>query len=509
MKKIEKFLEFELPLAISEEEINIYFEKYKLGDLAARDLLITGNMRLVSYVVLSKFNHTAYEMKELFSVGLLGLIKSVDSFDKAKGIKFATYATTCITNEILMFFRREKKYTNIVRLEDSLSVDYEGHELRFEDVLEDQKADFVSDYLNNELYLKIRELVEQMPERDRTIIKLYFGFDGEIFTQREIAAKLGITQSYLSRIINKLVKKIGGQLKNVKLFEMPEVTKTGKKNSVKEFSKSSVMKSLDNLDKVIVSKRKVKSIYQYFGDYTRGQIDEMLAKLSVDEKKLLMLRYGADLDHPVTTLEWSKEYSKQFYGRLVPKMRNLLACSKTCYEESLKQHEEVLQVDVMKSVDYGISDKCYQNKQLVAELEKEVVVVETNLSDKKPKIDFELVKGELVKLASSSNEKLSLNLNCNEDYLWVLDLFKPTDLSKIMARYSLQEIMIIVLKLGYVNGQFYETQDISKFLCVPAEMVREITTNFLRECKENINKSIDEIIAYTTTQSVLKKKKVD
>lgn len=203
---------------LNKTELHDYFEKYKAGDYTARDILIQHNVRLVIYYVVTKFKKTSYDLQELVSVGMIGLIKSVDTFDVSKNILFASYATKCIRNEILMFLRKEKKYLNIDSLNRTLNLDEK--EITLEDILCDESVELEYDYEKKELYQRLRKVVNMLPELDRKVMELYFGFlNNKPLKQAEIEKQLGFSQSYISRIISRNLKKIKTILEDESTYE--------------------------------------------------------------------------------------------------------------------------------------------------------------------------------------------------------------------------------------------------------------------------------------------------
>lgn len=305
MKYYELFITTELPKPLSKKELFEYFEKMKLGDTTAREEIINHNIRLVRNQVLKKFSNTPYDLKELFSVGMIGLIKSVDTFDISKNSQFSTYSTRCIDNEILMFMRKGEKYIHDASLDYTIGNDKKGNELHLEDVLADENSDFVSQYEDNETYKQIRKIVYKLPEREKNIIIKHFGFvDNDPMSQKAIARELGISQSYVSRIVKKVLQKINNELNSQEV-----INKSVSKDKEREVKKMA---------------RKLQSIYQVFNEYSREQIDEMLSRLTEDEKLLIMERYGSDLDNPIVSENWNEKKRNKFYGVLYPKMRKIL-----------------------------------------------------------------------------------------------------------------------------------------------------------------------------------------
>ncbi|MBO5327289.1 MAG: RNA polymerase sporulation sigma factor SigK [Clostridia bacterium] len=189
---------FPPPLSAAEEQA-AFFAKRE-GDDAAREKLILHNLRLVSHIV-RKYYSTAKNQEDLVSIGSIGLVKAVDSFNPENGTRFATYAAKCIQNEILMHFRSQKKLSAEVSINETIDVDRDGNPLTYIDVIATE------DNIEEEVDLKVksalvRRLVEQvLEERERQIIILRYGLGGgEPHTQREVAQMLGISRSYVSRI---------------------------------------------------------------------------------------------------------------------------------------------------------------------------------------------------------------------------------------------------------------------------------------------------------------------
>lgn len=198
---------FEKPLSADEERQ--YLVKYKNGDNSARNILIERNLRLVAHIV-KKYSSNANNADDLISIGTIGLIKSITSFDVDKGTRLATYAARCIENEILMSLRSGKKRQNEVLLQDPVGKDSEGKEISLIDKL---GTDSESVFDEVEVKLQIKTLYEKMKEalksRERRILELRYGLcGGETFTQKEIAKMMNISRSYVSRIEKKAIKKL-------------------------------------------------------------------------------------------------------------------------------------------------------------------------------------------------------------------------------------------------------------------------------------------------------------
>ena len=202
---------FPEPLSKEEEEVEI--NKMLLGDKVSRNKLIEHNLRLVVFLA-KKYESAGYDLEDLVSIGTIGLIKGIETYKPDKNIKLATYASRCIDNEILMYLRKTKKKRTEVSFEDSLSFDSEGNELHLEDVL-GTKEDIVTKPIEDELdkYLMYKE-VDKLGKRDKEIIELRYGLNGKKeMTQKEVANLLGISQSYISRIEKKVIKKLSNIIK--------------------------------------------------------------------------------------------------------------------------------------------------------------------------------------------------------------------------------------------------------------------------------------------------------
>ncbi|XZK77340.1 RNA polymerase sporulation sigma factor SigK [Clostridium perfringens] len=205
------------PKPLNEKEEKIYLERLKDGDVEAKRVLVERNLRLVAHIVkkYSSNYQNSKEMDDLISIGTIGLIKAIDSFDTNKGIRLATYAAKCIDNEILMFFRNTKKTKGEVFLQDPIGVDKEGNEICLIDILSSD-SDSVLEAVENSL--QVKELYKKMSDvlspREKEIIQMRYGLlDGDIKTQREIARILGISRSYVSRIEKKALKKLNKEFK--------------------------------------------------------------------------------------------------------------------------------------------------------------------------------------------------------------------------------------------------------------------------------------------------------
>ena len=202
-----------LPEPLSKIDEYNYLIKAQNGDIEAKNKLIEHNLRLVVYLS-KKYDNTKIDLEDLVSIGTIGLIKGISTYKVDKNIKLATYASRCIDNEILMYLRKNKKRNADVSLEESLSYDSEGNELHLEDIF-GTEDDIVTINIEDDDMKKILiEEINKLPKRDKEIISLRYGLFGKKeITQKELAKKLNISQSYISRIEKKVIKKIKESIK--------------------------------------------------------------------------------------------------------------------------------------------------------------------------------------------------------------------------------------------------------------------------------------------------------
>ena len=474
MNNYELFIDgYRLPQPLIKDELDKLIKEACSGSKEARDKLIIHNIRLVLHEVTNRFRNIDYDKKDLVSIGSIGLVKAVNTYDITKEVKFATYAVRCIDNEILMFLRKVKHDKNIDSIDKVLFYGKDGSELKLEDILSDD-SDLVIDHENSETYKIIRQLINQLPDRDKEIIMLHFGFyNDRIYTQKEIADKFHISQSYVSRVITKIVNKLGKQLESVRVTELnikPKVKLKEKTNR---------------------KMKKLQTIYEYFKDYTREQVDEMLIKLSEEERALIILRYGEDLDNPVQ-LKLTKEDNYRFYGLLVPKMKRLLANPYGYYGKRGRKTNNLQQ----KSIENEIIDK--QSQETVLATEEQASV--TSVHETREEVEAELVskketKEESIQVAKSDEVSNDITKN---DCLKMLELLRTPTFTEMMSILTAKESIIISLKLGYVDGKYFSTESIAQFLGIEETEVIEATKKVLLLYKENINSFLDNIIKVVT-----------
>lgn len=196
---------FPQPLSSTEEKK--YLELLGKGDVVARRILIEHNLRLVAHVA-KKFENTGEDKEDLISIGTIGLIKAINTFNTGRGTRLATYAARCVENEILMHIRSRKKTKQDISLHDPIGIDKDGNEITLEDVLgsnPDVVLDAVESIILNE---KLQRVIARLKSRERKVLLMRYGLNGKRHTQREVAAELNISRSYVSRIEKKIISHI-------------------------------------------------------------------------------------------------------------------------------------------------------------------------------------------------------------------------------------------------------------------------------------------------------------
>ena len=209
-----------LPEPLKKDEETEYILRNMDGDIEAKNKLIEHNLRLVVFLS-KKYENTGVDLEDLVSIGTIGLIKGISTYKLDKNIKLATYASRCIDNEILMFLRKNKRRKTEISFEDSLSYDGEGNELHLEDIL-GTDPDVVTKGIEEETEKSLlHNEITKLNKRDKLIMTLRYGlFNNEEMTQKEVAEYLGISQSYISRIEKKIIRKIKS---NVNIWQIVNI----------------------------------------------------------------------------------------------------------------------------------------------------------------------------------------------------------------------------------------------------------------------------------------------
>ena len=198
---------FPAPLSPSEEKY--YIQKYTEGDLEAKHILIERNLRLVAHVI-KKYQTLEEDPEDLISIGTIGLIKAVVTFNPDKGNRLAAYASRCVENEILMYLRSKKKTGKEISLYEPIGTDREGNEIRLYDIIETEEDDIPDKiHLKENIQILYEKVENELSSREKLVLKMRYGlYNGEEYTQREIARQLGISRSYVSRIEKSAVEKL-------------------------------------------------------------------------------------------------------------------------------------------------------------------------------------------------------------------------------------------------------------------------------------------------------------
>ena len=196
------------PDPLTDEEEEKYIKKMQNGDKEARSKLIEHNLRLVAHIV-KKFEHDINIQDDLISIGKIGLIKGIDTYSSYKNVKLTTYCARCIQNEILMYYRSNNKYNKNISINDSIGYDKDGNEITIIDVLKSDKPDFALDLYEKENIRLLSEYVKVLNKREKEIITYRYGLNNnDELTQKEIAKKLHISRSYVSRIEKRALTKM-------------------------------------------------------------------------------------------------------------------------------------------------------------------------------------------------------------------------------------------------------------------------------------------------------------
>ncbi len=270
---------------LTEAEFKYYFAKFWQGDMEAREVLIMRNMRLVAKAMTSFFG-VPFAKEDLHHLGILALIKSVDTFDYTQNIKFSSYAMRCIYNEIYVYMRNNQKALNDIDL-SSVEFCINSTNESVEEQIEDK-----------DLKTIIRGIVESLPNTERTIIELYFGFyHDKCFEQKQIAKVVGLSQPEVSRRIKRILKKIALILVDMNIIE-------GNIPLLKPKAK-------------VVRTGRIKNIYDLFGEYDSEKINNMLQQLSPEEKNLFAKRHNEGST-------FTTEDRLKYYNNLVPRMKRIL-----------------------------------------------------------------------------------------------------------------------------------------------------------------------------------------
>lgn len=337
-----------LPKSLLKEENKRLIELMLEGDFDARQKLIESNMRLVTYRVSTRYGSVNYDKEELVSIGNLGLIKAVDTFDPAKETALSTYAIKCIDNEINMFLRKLKKVQKDISLSQPVNISSKDKERHIEDFLSDG-LDIEEEYINAETILRVRELVKKLPPALRETISLYYGFNGgKRYTQEEIAKKANCYQSTIQKRLKKAEKLIKRELEK----QEQETHNYTTPASTKDQNQPKKVASANKECKLSGKTTSVKTFYELLSDFSKEDIDSVINRLSEENKSVIMQRYNNGLDsHPTKNLD--KEIKKRFYAVLTcvrKKLRTIANGKKTRFKFLYENFPEYSKSQVDKAI---------------------------------------------------------------------------------------------------------------------------------------------------------------
>ena len=197
-----------LPAPLNSEEEQKLLERLMNNDIEAKNILIERNLRLVVYIA-KKFENSGVNIEDLISIGTIGLMKAINSYKLDKNIKLATYASRCIENEILMYLRKNNKIKTEISIDEPINTDSEGNDLSLADILGTDNDSIFKSVEENDNKKILIEAIKKLNNREKTIMQLRYGFNGlDELTQKEVADKLGISQSYISRIEKKVINSL-------------------------------------------------------------------------------------------------------------------------------------------------------------------------------------------------------------------------------------------------------------------------------------------------------------
>ena len=500
-----------LPGSLSQEESDKLFEMARQGDKEARNELILHNVKLVMYEVKKRFGFTGFDVEDLVSVGNIGLIKAVETFDREKGFNFSSYATRCIDNEILMYLNKSRSEKVDTSLDKPVVGGHDDDEMDIMDTIKDD-TDIVNEWLAKERFQIIREAVEKLPEQGREIIKLYFGFyNNKTYTQNEISRILSISQSEVSKKIKLFLSDLNVTLYNEGVIE---------KNYFENRSR--------NKRERIVSKIKVKSIYEHFSSYEKEQVDAALEDLTDEEKRLITLRYGDNLENPISNKMDPKEINA-FYYKLLGKMKKKLALAELFKTQDFidKTSEYSADEKVVKALSEGYIDGKHCSLSTIAkflDIEKEeaakllekVETLDANGKEKSVKTN-RTVKSIYEYFSSYTKEQIDsvledltdeekrlITLRYGEDLenpissemnaketnafyytlfrkmkkkLALAELLKTQDFINETTEYSTAERIVKALKGGYIDGTHCSLPTIASVLGIEKEEAAKLLRN--------------------------------
>lgn len=315
------------PEPLSSEVQLDYFKRLRNGDLSVREELINHNINLVIHVVKTRFYDTQYDMNDLVSEGIIGLMTAVDTFDYDITPKFSTYAVKVIENQILMLLRKPNKKN--ISLEETLYTKNEKNGLTLGDTLRDKNVDLEEEHLSKDLSQIIIKLIDEIEdERERDIVKQTFGFGCERVSQSVLAEKYKVRQPTISRILSKSIRIIAYKLERMDLIEIPskQRERLNFDELIELIEKNKVKINIPQVDNK--TNKRFRTIYEYFEEFSHEEVDEAISYLNPRDERILFLRFGGDFNNPVVSEEWNSFVRSSFYKHVIPKIREILLAIK-------------------------------------------------------------------------------------------------------------------------------------------------------------------------------------
>lgn len=551
-----------IPILSVEEEKELAL-RISNGDLIAKQIFIESNLKFVVSVA-KKYIGRGLPLLDLIQEGNMGLMTAVERFDVEKGFRFLTYATSWIKQSILRaiantgrniripVYLHEKvnKYIKTVTyLENKLNRVPTNEEIADEmkisvqeviklyklqndtisinNVVGDDGDTELEDFIpasevtpediaiEGTLQSQVRKLFQEcnLKEREIDILMLRYGFnDRNPMTLEEVGQKYGLTRERVRQIEAKALMKIrrskhikelavymqhpDESLANIEEFrEKYRSQKNPHKAYLKDDGRTKEKENDEDMSKAL------QSIYEYFKDYTREQVDEMLSKLTEEERALVTLRYGEDLDNP-NGGKLTKEDTNKFYGTLVPKMKRLLANPtgekkrKPRKPREKKVETTIATSEVVKPIVDAPKPLIQEQPDLSSEKTSSIASVSEEI---KEEVEGELIpKVEAKEETTVTNPEETSNDITKNDCQKMLELLRTPTFTQMINVLTVKESIIISLKLGYVDGKYFSTKSIANFLGIEESEVIETTKKILLLYKENINNILDNIIELAT-----------
>lgn len=546
------FLEAGKRKLLSREEERELAIKIKQGDAKAKELFIESNLRLVISIA-RKYLGRGLSFLDLIQEGNIGLMVAVDKYDVDRGLKFSSYATHWIRQGITSAIANKSRniripiymygkigiYREVItRLEEKLNRDPTLNEIanemgisisevsklhkfqedtvsintligddedteleNFIPALEETPEDIV---IAKTMQYEVKKLLYDcnLKQREIEVLMLRFGFcGGKPLTLEEVGQIFSICRERVRQIELKALSKIR-RSKHIEAFvecmQNPDKSLEliggfrGKYRETGNLNKAFLKEAERAKRKEDEEMVKLQSIYQYFNDYTKEQVDLMLSKLSDEEIALITLRYGEDLSKPISG-KLTKGQRDKFYGSLVPKMRRLLFYQNKGEKQKRKKANSIVSEPTTAMVDGKKKELIKQGESVIGE---DITLISNEDFDKKSNVSFEPLENNL------EQENIS-----REDCLKFLELLRTPTFSQMISLLSVKEAVIISLKLGYIDGKYFSTEDIAEFLSIKPDEVRDTTKKVLLLYKDNIDQFLDNAIEIVTDKSrVLKKK---